>query len=104
MAGGEGVQVPGSQQPRHQAGQADQGEEDVEDGGAAGEAAGGAGEHEHPLPHTVDGPHHHQEGVETPVQPQLPALQGEGEGAGPAELDQPVEENCQEAVQEELGQ
>ena len=68
VAGGDVVQVPGREEANHQAGQADQGEDDVEEGGAAGEAAGGAGEHQHPLAHTVHRTHHHQEGVQAPVQ------------------------------------
>ena len=105
VAGGEGVQVPGRQEPHHQAGQGEEGEDDVEDGGAAGEAAGGAGEHQHALASAVDGPHHHEERVEVPLQPQVPAQPGEGEAlAVPADLAQPVEQNCQEAVQHQLGQ
>ena len=105
VAGGEGVQVPGSQEAQHQAGQGQEGEDDVEDGGAAGEAAGRTGEHQHTLTCAVDGPHHHEERVEVPLQPEVPAQPGEGEAlAVPAELDQPVEQNCQEAVQHQLGQ
>ena len=104
MAGGGGVQVPGRQQSQHQAGQGEEGEDDVEDGGAAGQAAGGAGEHQHALADTVDGPHHHQQGVKVPLQPQVPAIPGEGEaGAIPAEVKEPVEENCQEGVEQQLG-
>ena len=42
--------------------------------------------------------------MEVPLQPHIPAHPVKGEaGAVPAELNQPVEENSQEAVQQQLG-
>ena len=106
VTGGDGVQVPGREEADHQAGEGDQREEDVEESGAAGEAAAGAGVHQHPLADTVDRAQHHQQRVEAPLQSEVSSHPVEREGSGPLPpvLHQPVEQDRQHAVEQELGQ
>ena len=102
VTGGDGVQVPGGEEADHQAGEGDQGKQDVEEGGTAGKAAAGAGVHQHPLPHTVHRPKHHHQRVEAPHQFDVSSHPVHRQVQ--AVLQQPVEEDRQEGVEEELSE